>query len=199
MKIYSNVNRFLEEISTAVTADNKFIDKSEVYHALMKAILLDGVTVAPNVVLSLDEAEDILRDLVNKDQPTTCCQDNTCCQAPDKTCASHEEESAEQNEASDDVFGDVPDAPAAERDDQADPELPCGGETRCCEEEIDDSDEDDDDCKGEDSSDTPSLCDIMNHRLLSKLLDKKLFVNGIDYTSQPDGAEHLTIENIQIS
>ena len=101
MKIYSNVNRFLEEISTAVTADNKFIDKSEVYHALMKAILLDGVTVAPNVVLSLDEFEDVLRDLANKGQSTTWRQDDACCQGD--ACASCEPSSCheEENDSSD--------------------------------------------------------------------------------------------------
>ena len=173
MKIYPNVNRFLEEISTTVASKVTIIDKSEVYQALMRAILLDGVTIEQDVVLSLDEFEDVLRDLTNKDR---CCQSNTCCQAPDKTCASYEEESAEDD-----------DQP------QADSELPCGGETRCCEEEIDDSDEDDDDC--EDCCCTAeAIGDV-----LCALLEKDIFVNGIDYTSQPDGTEHLAIENIQIS
>ena len=73
MKTYPNVERFLESIADVAAIEGLITEDMTIFRNLIRAVMMDGITIAPNVVLSLDEAEDILRGLVNKVNPSACC------------------------------------------------------------------------------------------------------------------------------
>ena len=171
MKTYPNVERFLESIADVAAIEGLITEDMTIFRNLIRAVMMDGITIAPNVVLSLDEAEDILRNLVNKAHPSTC-----HCEEAKNSCECTHEPAAPGDHK---VTG-----PDQSTEESAEDPAEC--DDACCESSEEESEEE---YEEEYEEKTEINFDVFPF--------KQVFFNNIDFTRQSDGTIHFTIEDIE--